>query len=100
MGTEVDKSDLRLPAIGDISDGMKSNSIPRTVNVPSFGYWVPSLDNGADFGYWWLPEIGGCVIRTMSVQDFSACRSSISRYAGQGFQAMSVHRFMACRSSS
>ena len=41
-----------------------------------------------------------CVIRTMSVHDFSACRSGISRHAGQGFQAMSVHRFMACRSSS
>ena len=53
--------------------------------------------------HWWARLIAhhiGCVIRTMSVHDFSACRSGISRHAGQGFQAMSVHRFMACRSSS
>ncbi len=41
-----------------------------------------------------------CVIHAMSVHDFTACRSSISRDAGQGFHAMSVQCFMACRSSS
>ncbi len=42
----------------------------------------------------------GCVIHAMSVHDFTACRSSISGYAGQGFHAMSVQCLMACRSSS
>jgi hypothetical protein len=41
-----------------------------------------------------------CVIHAMSVQGFTACRSSISRHAGQGFHGMSVHDFTACRSSS
>jgi len=41
-----------------------------------------------------------CVIHVMSVQGFTACRSSISRHAGQGFHGMSVHDFTACRSSS
>lgn len=45
-------------------------------------------------------DAGGCVIHAMSVHDFTACRSSISGYAGQGFHAMSVQGFMACRSSS
>src|ERR1700719_2094984 len=37
MGTEVHKSDLRLPAIGDISGGVKSNSIPDDVG---FHLWI------------------------------------------------------------
>ena len=41
-----------------------------------------------------------CVIRAMSVHGFTACRSRISRHAGQGFRGMSVQRFTACRSSS
>jgi hypothetical protein len=47
-----------------------------------------------------LRQVFECVIHAMSVHDFTACRSSISRQAGQGFHAMSVQRFMACRSSS
>ncbi len=48
-----------------------------------------------------LPRRGyGCVIRAMSVHGFTACRSRISRHAGQGFRGMSVQRFTACRSSS
>jgi hypothetical protein len=41
-----------------------------------------------------------CVIHVMSVQGFTACRSSISRHAGQGFHGMPVQHFTACRSSS
>src|ERR1700722_20308876 len=37
MGTEVHKSDLRLPAIGNISGGVKSNSIPDDAG---FRLWI------------------------------------------------------------
>jgi hypothetical protein len=36
-----------------------------------------------------------CVIHAISVHDFTACRSSISRDAGKGFHAMSV-QFRLC----
>ena len=41
-----------------------------------------------------------CVIHAKSVHDFTVCRSRVSADAGPGFHGMSVQRFTACRSSS
>ena len=82
-------SDIRMATRGLIDDA----------NRLAYGYLIPHEYLHSWNGKFRIPA-GVCVIRAMSVHDFTACRSSISRDAGQGFHGMSVQHFMACRSSS